>query len=267
MQQFELDYAGMVAQILKHGELRETRNAVTKSLFGMSLTVDVNDNLALIQGRQIFYKGVLGELAAMLRKPQHVDDFKKWGCNYWDKWADKDGNLSIDYGNAWFDFNGFDQIADLKDKLANNPTDRRMIVSGWRPDGLSSLSLPCCHYSYQFYVERGGVLNMIWTQRSVDMMIGLPSDIVFASAWLISIANEFNMNAGYIKMDFGDCHVYESHFEEAKKYLIAVEDNCFDAPEVFYWPTQGRDFCLMEPDDFEVIRYNHGPKLTLELIA
>ena len=65
-----------------------------------------------------------------------MEDFEKFGCNYWKTWADENGKLVLDYGNAWFDFNGVDQIAALRKALKTNPTDRRMIVSAWRPDRL-----------------------------------------------------------------------------------------------------------------------------------
>ena len=265
MQKYERDYALMVQDILRNGEQRQTRNAITTAKFGMSLEVPVTDWFPIIQGRKMYPDGVFGELAAMLRQPKCVEDFTKWGCNYWKDWADEDGTLNIDYGNAWFDFNGTDQIADLKDKLANNPTDRRMIISGWRPDRLAELSLPCCHYSYQFYVG-DGKLDMIWTQRSVDMMVGLPSDIVFAAAWLIAIANEFNLAPGKVKFDLGDCHVYESHWEAAREYVRRVSVSQALPVSYDYHQPIGADFCEFEPTFIHLGNYAHLEPLKLELL-
>jgi thymidylate synthase len=256
MQQFEQDYAELIAEVLVNGEDRDTRNGETRSVFGKSLIVQVGPNkFPLLQGRKMHYKGVLGELAALLRRPKCVKDFTKWGCNYWDKWADKDGMLILDYGNAWFDFNGYDQIAALKDALANNPTDRRMIINSWRPDRLSDLSLPCCHYSYQFYVEAGGTLNMIWTQRSVDMMIGLPSDIVLGATMLIIVAKEFGYTPGFVKFDLGDCHIYKEHMEGAVQYVSRIDKLC---PPVYYEyePPSPADFCKFEPGDLIIKQYD-----------
>ena len=263
MQQFEKDYAQMVKKILNKGSTRETRNGTTRSLFGMSLTVPVGEQMfPLIQGRKIYTAGIFGELAAMLRKHKNIADFEKWGCNYWKLWGDEKGDLTIDYGNLWHDFNGFDQIADLKHKLENNPTDRRMIISGWRPG--AELSLPCCHYSYQFYVD-GVDLHMIWTQRSADMMIGVPSDIVFAAAWLIAIANEFALSPASIKMDFGDCHVYEEHLEQAKQYVQYVETIKLPPTYYMYDLNVGKDFCEFEPEDILIGEYDHCGPMKLEL--
>jgi thymidylate synthase len=270
MQKFELTYASMISRIISCGEDRETRNGKTLSLFGEHLRIPINGKglFPVLQGRKMYTKGIFGEFAAMVRKPKHIDDFRAWGCNYWDLWANADGSINIDYGNAWFDFNGVDQIAQLKDKLKNNPTDRRMIVAGWRPDKLDSLSLPCCHYNYQFYVRQGKYLDILWSQRSVDMMVGLPSDIAFAAAWLISLANEVGLVPGEITMSLGDIHVYEAHTEAAMAYIdyVARAGNT-RPPEYTYLAPKGKDFCLFDPADLVVTQFHEPQKLHLELIA
>ena len=89
MKKFELDYAELVGEILKDGVNKITRNGITRSLFGKSLVIDdIQEFFPIIQGRQMHIKGILGEFAAMVRQPKHIDDFEKWGCNYWKLWAD-----------------------------------------------------------------------------------------------------------------------------------------------------------------------------------
>lgn len=271
MQQFEIDYAHMVADVWHHGEKRGTRNQPTRSMFGKQLVIDCRmGEIALLQGRRIYYKGVFGELAAMLRKPKTVADFQKWGCNYWNKWGDENGNLVIDYGNAWH-ANG--QIEKLKHKLEHNPADRRMIIDGWRPSMLESLSLPCCHYAYQFYVrglDTGEYyLDMMWHQRSVDLMVGLPSDIVFAQAWLHAIANQFGFVPGRITMTLGDTHIYEGHADGVKAYLSlfpqSMAEAAMDAPELIWHGKFGADFCDFEPSWIEVKNYQYLDTIGFEL--
>ena len=94
MEAYEKQYANLVRSIL-HADKRSTRNGATLSEFGKTITVDLQDGFPLLRGRKLYYNGVFGELAAMLRKPKHIYDFKKFGCNYWDKWADKDGYINI----------------------------------------------------------------------------------------------------------------------------------------------------------------------------
>ncbi len=272
MLDFEADYADLVSDILTEGEYRETRNVATRALFGTSLTVDLSesDRFPIIMGRQMYHKGVLGELAAMLRKPKHINDFKKWGCNYWDKWAKADGSIEVDYGNSWF-ANG--QMDHLRDSILNNPTDRRMLINGWRPERLPELDLPCCHYSYQFYVREGQYIDMVWTQRSVDVMVGLPSDIVFAAAWLISMASWAKLKPGKIKMDFGDTHIYENHLEQAEQYCrsyMELISSCTPTRLLAHYPRfeyTGGDFLDFEPKHLIIQPYKGMCKLELELNA
>ena len=267
MQQFEQDYAKLITKILKNGEVRKTRNGETRSIFGEMLTIPMNGDhsFPILQGRRMYPKGVFGELAAMLRKPTSLANFEAWGCNYWGLWAKEDGSICVDYGNAW---HADGQIERLKNALANNPTDRRMIINGWRPHMLDKLDLPCCHLLYQFYVRDGKFLDMMWYQRSVDTMIGLPSDIVFAAAWLIAIANEFGYTPGEIKMSLGDCHIYAEHYEAANKYVDIVQTSPFDRkPTYMYTESIGKDFCMFEPKDIVLSVYPSHPKLDLELKA
>lgn len=269
MLDFEHNYAELVSKVLQKGEHRETRNGFTRSLFAQQLVVDMSDGIyfPLLQGRQMFYKGVFGELAAILRGPKHIDDFREWGCNYWNKWAQPDGTINVDYGNAWL---ANEQIARLKHCLANNKTDRRMIINGWRPERLLDLDLPCCHYAYQFYVTADNRLHMLWHQRSVDVMVGLPSDIVFAAAWLIMIANEFSLKPGIITMTLGDTHIYEGHVPGAFQYLTMVR--CMqegsvrlNMPEYYLLAEPGKDFLAFEPTDIKISNYEYNPKIGFEL--
>ena len=223
----------------------------------------------LLQGRRMYPKGVIGEFAAMVRKPKHLRDFEKFGCNYWKQWANEDGSINIDYGNAWFEG---DQIEHLKDCLANNPNDRRMIINAWRPERLAELNLPCCHYSYQFYVS-DGYLSMVWIQRSVDTMIGLPSDIILAAVWLITLANEFNYKTGDITMQLGDCHLYEEHIESGAvdEYLENVRkfnNTIFLKTALPYYALTsepGADFTIFEPQNLAITEYATCDNIQLEL--
>lgn len=216
---YELAYKALVKKILQTGVKREGRNGKTLSIFGESLKVDLSeDKFPLLTSRKMYYKGVLGELAAMLRGPKHVKDFEKFGCNYWKDWSEADGSLNLDYGNLWFDFDGVNQYENLINTIKTNPTDRRMVITGWHPGHIPDLSLPCCHMLYQWYVA-DDKLHMIWYQRSVDTMIGLPSDVIFAAAWNIMIANEVGLIPGTITFMLGDTHIYEEHIKNAKEYI------------------------------------------------
>jgi len=246
-------YQDITRRIIADGTERKGRNGNTKSLPFQQLTFDLSDGfLPLLTTRQMFYKGILGEYAAMIRGPKHVNDFKKFGCNYWDQWSDEDGNINIDYGNAWIDYNGVNQMEYVLDSLRNNPADRRMVINGWRPDKLSDLSLPCCHHSYQFWSD-GKVVDLLWIQRSGDWMVGVPSDMVFASVMLLCFADLAGCRPRNVNMVIGDAHIYEEHIPEATKHSKRLPW----FPPTYKLKPQ-KDLYSFVPEDLEINNYQHN---------
>lgn len=222
--QYESDYIKLVREILLDGDPRPTRNHPTKAVFGRMLQVhELNwGQFPILQGRKMYPKGVFGELAAFLKGPKTVADFEAEGCNYWKNWADEDGSLRVDYGNLWLDFEGVNQLDNLLHSLSTDPNGRRHIISGWHPGHLATLSLPCCHLLYQWFV-RGDALDMVWYQRSVDTMIGLPSDVILCAAMNILIAEELKLNPGTLTFMLGDTHIYDSHLASTREYIKQAE--------------------------------------------
>jgi thymidylate synthase len=268
---FEPKYLEMLEHIARHGSHKRTRNAETYSVFGMNLALDMSDgeHFPILQGRKMFPKGAVGELAAMLRGPKSIKDFEEWGCNYWKQWANPDGSINVDYGNAWLNWNGVNQIEQLIKTLKEDPNDRRMIVSGWRPDKLPEQSLPCCHMLYQWYVTNG-FLDMVWYQRSVDMMVGFPSDVIVAAVWNIMLANEVGLQPGVINFMLGDCHIYKEHGEAFQQYSRQVKDHLHsiktNTPTYDLNVLEGKPLLEFEPKDIN-INFNPGPKIDLEVIS
>lgn len=259
MNTVEYQYKELLKKTL-NGSKRNTRNDNNSpSIFGEMLTInDVANFFPLLTSREIRYKGVFGELAAFLRSPKSLTDFQKFGCNYWKSWADEDGSIRVDYGNLWTDYNGVNQLADVIHKLKHNPYDRRMIIDTWRPDKLNELSLPCCHFLYQFYYDENGV-SMIWYQRSVDIFVGLPSDIVLAALMLIFISNECGLKPNSIKMFLGDIHCYSTHLEMVEKYL---NNDIYDSPTYKLNVPVGSKFTEFTPNWLSIIDYNFAETLS-----
>ena len=131
------------------------------------------------------------------------------GCPYWKLWADKDGKLELDYPPR-------EQWEALIEGIKKDPGSRRHMINLWNSKRLDQLSLPCCHFNYQFYV-RDGFIDLIWTQRSLDVAIGLPSDLVLSALYLSEIGRRTGLTPGKVTMNFGDTHIYQEH-------LQAIED-------------------------------------------
>jgi thymidylate synthase len=262
---YEQDYEQLVSKIMNTGDFKLGRNGETVSTFGETLTIDLKYGFPILSGRKLFYKGVLGELAAMLKGPKTIRDFEKYGCNYWKLWAKENGDINIDYGNKWLDFHGANQLQNVIDTIKTDPNNRRMIVTGWDPSNLDNLDLPCCHYAYQWHVGTDGSLNMMWHQRSVDTMIGLPSDVIFAAAWLIIMANEVKLKPGKIVMTLGDTHIYMEHAIQAEQYLARTKT--YKLPSWTLLSYEGDEHVDFMPEMLVINDYDPNCRLDFELKA
>lgn len=231
MESTEQQYLNLVKNILDNGEIKETRNGKTISQFGAQIKITElkEGKFPILTSRKHFFNGIIGEYAAFLKGPKTVYDFEKEGCNYWKLWSKEDGSLNVDYGNAWLDFNGVNQIDYVIDLLKHDPNSRRIIINAWNPVHVinKELSLDCCHYGYQFHVSEGKYLNLKFIQRSVDTLIGMPSDFVLASLMVLTFAKATGLLPGEIIMDFTDVHIYEEHIENAK---IQLKQETFEFP-------------------------------------
>tara|TARA_R110000782_G_scaffold196085_1_gene285464 strand:- start:582 stop:1388 length:807 start_codon:yes stop_codon:yes gene_type:complete len=253
---FETDYLTKAANILDNGDNRKGRNGRTLSLPFQDVSFNLQKGLPLLTTRKSHYKGVFGEYAALIRGPTHIDDFTMFGCNFWKKWANEDGSLNLDYGNAWRDFHGVNQMSTVLDLLRNDPYDRRMLITGWDPSNLKNLDLPCCHYSYQFWSD-GTHLDLLWTQRSGDWMIGVPADALLASAMTLSFASLAGLKPRNVKMMIGDAHVYEPHWEAAEEQTTRIPYE----PPSYSFKAQ-TDLYSFVPSDVFLGTYDHHPAIS-----
>ena len=127
-------------------------------------------------------------------------------------------HFNADYTNYDADYagKGVDQLKKIVDKLKSDPNDRRMIVAAWNPQQLHLMGLPPCHYGFQVTVI-DGKLNLLWNQRSVDTMLGLPFNIASYGLLLHLLAKESNLKEGRLVGFLADTHIYKNQIEGAKE--------------------------------------------------
>lgn len=264
LRDIDLLYRELVYNVMAEGDMVHRRNGLCRTLAGQVLKFYVFDTFPLLLTRKVNYKAVFGELAAMVREPKHINDFKKWGCNYWDQFGDKDGNLAIDYGNAWL--HPVNQLENAMKDLKYNPQSRRIIIDGWRPENVDNLTLPCCHFLYQ-YVVINNQLYLNWYQRSADIMVGIPSDIILATLLLLGGAVVRNYRPVAVTMFLGDAHIYEQHVLEVGNYLKATENLDYNPLRPGY-KLHNLDLQTFDPSMVEITKYKEDkvPKFKFECI-
>jgi len=146
-----------------------------------------------------------------------------------------------------------DQIQNLINDLKTNPDSRRLMVNAWNVGELGQMVLPPCHYGFQVYTrelswderikyynskrvqlnqsedyfpehfDSIGVpkraISLMWNQRSVDTLLGLPFNISSYGLLLILIARQVNMVPEQLIGNLGDTHLYLNHIQQAKEQI------------------------------------------------
>jgi len=222
-------YHELLKYLLHFASEREDRTGTgTSSTFGVCLIHNLKLGFPLITTKKVFWRGVIEELAWMLRGETNVKSLQEKGVHIWDAWADDRGDLGRVYGAQWrrwtdhsraFTIGNFDQIQALIDNIKKKPYSRRHILNAWNVGELHDMNLPPCHYSAQWYVNKNKQLECIMNMRSSDVFLGLPFNIAQYALLTHLLAHVTGYDVGNIRYVLGDTHLYLNHFEQAKLQL------------------------------------------------
>ena len=215
------EYKGLVSGILHSGVRKPDRTGTgILHVFGRQIVHDMELGFPLLTTKKVWFNHALTEVIWMLHGRTDMKFLTDNKVNYWtpdyERSGRTDGTLGKVYGYQWRNFNGVDQLKELMLTLKNEPTSRRMMVSAWNPADMKDMVLPPCHYGFQVST-RGAYLDLIWTQRSVDVFLGLPYDIAIYGLLLLFLAEGFGYKPGRLVAQLGDCHLYLNHLDAASE--------------------------------------------------
>jgi thymidylate synthase len=284
-------YLDIVKRIIETGERKENRTGTdTIALAGAMFEHDMADGFPLLTTKKVPFRLVASELEFFIKG---ITD-KKWlqerNNHIWDEWCTplkipyandeetkkrmlEERDLGPLYGWQWRHFGGqykdyktdytgigVDQLKKVVDKLKKTPNDRRMIVMAWNPMDIEKVVPPFCHYGFQVTVINGK-LNVLWNQRSVDTMLGLPFNIASYALLLHLLAKETGLKEGKLIGFLGDVHIYVNHIEGAKEQL-SRDSKKFKLPKlqtdnftsIFDWKFE--DTKVLEYESYPTIKFD-----------
>ncbi len=210
-------YLQLVTKILLNGVPSNDRTGVgTISIFGERLEFDLQQKFPVVSVKKTNWKAATDEMAWMLRGERNT---KTLNSKIWDDWQDADGDLGPIYGHQWR-YWGQDQIKQLIKSLRENPSSRRHILSAWNHADVPEMSLAPCHMMAQFYVNQNDrTLSCMMTQRSCDVFLGLPFNIVGYAFLTHVLADICGYKVGKLVMSIGDTHIYANHLDAVETLL------------------------------------------------
>lgn len=256
------NYLDLVQKILNEGILKSNRTGTDAyAIAGAMFEHDMLTGFPLLTTKKVPFKLVSSELEFFLKGITDKEWLKERRNFIWNEWAhphkapyghdeeskkrmEEERDLGPIYGYQWrrygasyTDYNtcslenpGIDQLAIVINKLKTNPMDRRMIVMAWNPLHLEQMALPPCHYGFQVTVIKDKI-NLLWNQRSVDVMLGLPFNIASYALMLHLLAKETGLKEGKLIGFLADVHIYENHIEGAKEQLTR-DSNKYPLPKI-----------------------------------
>jgi thymidylate synthase len=218
------EYHDLLRLVLDNGEPRADRTGTgTLSVFGAQARFNLRDRFPLLTTKKLHLKSIIHELLWFLRGDTNVRSLNERGVTIWDEWADENGDLGPVYGAQWIRWRGADgavsnQIDDVIAEIKRNPESRRLIVNAWNVTEIDEMALPPCHVLFQFYV-RDGELSCQLYQRSADLFLGVPFNIASYALLTMMVAQVCDLRPGEFIHTFGDLHLYQNHFDQARQQL------------------------------------------------
>ena len=291
----EQQYLDLMQRLLDSGDQRMDRTGVgTYSLFGQTLRFDLSDGrVPIFTTKKVAWRHALKEMLWFLRGETNIRSLLQGEprVTIWSDWphrryvtetgddidmrafedrvledadfAEQWGDLGPVYGKQWRRWLGADgqetdQVEIALDQLKHNPGSRRIIVEGWNVGELAHMTLPPCHKTYQFWVSSQGQLSLMLNQRSADVLLGVPFNMVGASVFMTLMAAKAGLELGELIWAGGDVHLYSNHLEQAKTQIARTPSQW---PSLHYsggdqpWESvQVSDFLLEHYDPQDPIR-------------
>ena len=268
-------YHDLLRLVLEKGRPKSDRTGTgTLAVFGAQTRFDLRPNgpgFPLLTTKKLHIKSIVHELLWFLRGDTNIRYLNEHGVTIWNEWADAKGDLGRVYGAQWRDWRGangvrIDQVANVIAQIKANPNSRRLIVSAWNPAEVDQMALPPCHVLFQFYVsatadssdgEQRRELSCQLYQRSADLFLGVPFNIASYALLTMMVAQVVDLTPGDFVHTFGDLHLYQNHFEQAREQLSR---DYRTLPQMILNPAI-KNIYDFKFEDFELIGYDPHPSI------
>lgn len=256
MKVFEFDsvaesYSEIIKYVYENGEEVSPRGQLTKEITPATIVIN-NPRKRVIDHpvRKLNYGFMVGELLWIL---QGKNDLSITHYNkQWSNFSDDGEILNGAYGQRIFNYDGgegfvetrkedngmpvlelqeikVNQFMQVYNRLKNDPESRQGTISLFDPtrDFAQTKDVPCTNWM-RFSI-RNGKLNMLVGMRSNDLWFGYPYDVYNFTMLQEIMAGMLGVEVGKYTHVADSLHLYEMHFEQAKKMIETPHMNVYDS--------------------------------------
>jgi thymidylate synthase len=280
----DAQYRHLLARIAADGiEVPTRQGPPALTLMQQTMRFDLANGFPLITERSMksFWRKPVGELCAFINGATTLAELAAFGCDWWDAWATTaktssrglpPGDLGPgSYGGAFrrfptVDGGGFDQFQHLVEQLQELPGDRTHFVSPWIPQyqvrgagKTPRTTISPCHGWVHVRVLAGG-LHLHMFQRSGDVPVGVPANMVQYAALLLMLEQLTGIEAVAYYHTISDAHIYADQLDHVRVMLEREERRL---PSV-YLNDDGRkitDIHEFRAEHFEIADYAPHPSI------
>jgi thymidylate synthase len=263
-------YQSLVSEIIHNGieEKNERTGFKTKIITGVNAAFEPAKEFPLLTLRKIPLKLFIAEMVWYLQGVKELDFFQQYS-RIWDDFMDEGNVAESGYGYRWRNHFGRDQITSLVAMLERDSSSRQGVVVTWdaNNDGLDSApkkNVPCVPMWVANII--GGKLNLHFTFRSNDIMLGMPHDIAGFAILQAILAQKLGVKVGKLHYSGIHCHIYENHYSQAqeliKREILAESQIKLHLPANSYERAMAGDLELVS-EIFEDLKSQYNPLASL----
>ncbi len=231
----------------------------------------VSETLAVTVWQQ-----AIAEICGFINGARTLDELEKFGCFWWKSWATPEkcakrgletGDLGPgSYGPAFHDFptsegTSFNQWKHIIEQMIEEPQLRTHFVTPWIPQYMGRgkgkqqkvVVCPCHGWVHLRIIDGKLTLHMI--QRSADVPVGVPSNMIQYASLLLMIAHITKTIPYEYVHSFSDAHIYVDQIP-AVETMLGREPRALPTITL---NTNKNNLFDFRREDFELSDYNPHP--------
>ncbi|PIY80676.1 MAG: thymidylate synthase [Candidatus Pacebacteria bacterium CG_4_10_14_0_8_um_filter_42_14] len=222
------------------------------------------------------WRQAIGEIIAFMNGARTQAELEKLGVSWWSSWVTEKkchkrgletGDLGPgSYGAAFHDFPTaegptYNQFQNIVEQIRELPHLKTHFISPWIPQytirgkGKTQKVVVCPCHGWIHLLVHGNKLTLHMFQRSGDLPIGVPSNMVQYAALLMMIAEVTSLEPYEYVHTISDAHIYVDQVE-AVKTMLERDPRAFPTMKL---TKKTNDIFTFRHTDFELSDYNPHP--------